>query len=89
MPSQVVKIGSTVGLHARPAKLLAQAAKQSGLTVTIGRPGDAPVNAASLLSIMAIGAKFGEDVEICVADNDQANTVLAALVDIVATNHDE
>ena len=89
MPSQVVTIGSTVGLHARPAKLLATAAKGSGVAVTIGRPGESAVNAASLLSILAIGAKFGEDVEITVAEGEGADAVLAELVGIVATNHDE
>jgi phosphocarrier protein HPr len=89
MPSEVVTVGSTVGLHARPAKLLAQAAKAAGVTVTIGRPGEPAVNAASLLSVMAMGAKFGEDVEITVADGDAAADILATLVDIVATNHDE
>ena len=89
MPSEVVKIGSTVGLHARPAKLLATAAKAAGVAVTIGRPGEEAVNAASLLSIMAIGAKCCEDVEITVADGDGADLVLASLVEIVATNHDE
>lgn len=89
MPSQVVTIGSTVGLHARPAKLLATAAKAAGVAVTIGRPGESAVNAASLLSIMAMGAKCGESVEISVAEGDGADLVLAALVELVATNHDE
>ena len=87
--TRTVRIGSSRGLHARPAKLLATAAKSAGIPITIGKVGENAVNAASLLSVMAIGAKFGEDVEISVADGDGADLVLASLVEIVATNHDE
>ena len=40
MPSQIVKVASTVGLHARPAKLLATAAKSAGIPITIGKVGE-------------------------------------------------
>jgi len=89
MPSQVVTVASSVGLHARPASLLVKAAAASGLTVTIGRVGDKPVNAASMLSVLALGVKHAEELEITVAEAANAADVLATLVDIVATNHDE
>ena len=34
--TRTVRIGSSHGLHARPAKLFAQAAKEAGIPVTIG-----------------------------------------------------
>ena len=89
MPSQVVIVGSKVGLHARPASLLVKAAGAAGLSVTVGRPGEKAVNAASLLSVLALGVKNGDSVEITVADGANAETVLAELVQIVATDHDE
>lgn len=89
MPSQVVVVGSKVGLHARPASLLVKAAGSSGLSVTVGRPGEKAVNAASLLSVLALGVKNGDSVEITVSDGANADTVLAELVQIVATDHDE
>ena len=89
MPSQVVVIGSKVGLHARPASLLVKAASSAGVTVTIGRVGDKAVNAASMLSVLALGAKHGESIEITVGDGPNADQVLADLVSIVQTNHDE
>ncbi len=89
MPSQVVVVGSKVGLHARPASLLVKAAGSSGLSVTVGRPGEKAVNAASLLSVLALGVKNGDSVEITVSDGSNADTVLAELVQIVATDHDE
>ena len=88
MPSQVVTVASTVGLHARPASLLIKAASAAGVPVTIGRVGEAAVNAASMLSVLALGAKHGEELEITVDDAPNAQEILASLVDIVGTNHD-
>jgi phosphocarrier protein len=89
MPSQIVSVGSKVGLHARPASLLVKAAAAAGVAVTIGRPGDKAVNAASLLSVLALGVKNGDEIEVTVADSDNAATVLADIVTIIATDHDE
>lgn len=89
MPSQVVVIGSKVGLHARPASLLIKAAGAAGVPVTIGRVGENPVNAASMLSVLALGGKCGESVEITVGDGPESDRILAELVEIVQTDHDE
>lgn len=89
MPQQVVKVASTVGLHARPASLLVKESAKCGLAVTIGRVGEKPVNAASMLSVLALGIKFNESIEVTVADGDNADAVLATIVGIIATNHDE
>ena len=89
MPSQIVAVGSKVGLHARPASLLVKAAAGAGLAVTIGRPGDKAVNAASLLSVLALGVKNSDSIEVTVADGANADAVLATLVEIIATDHDE
>ena len=89
MPSQIVPVASKVGLHARPASLLVKAAGAAGISVTIGRPGEKAVNAASLLMVMALGVKSGESVEITVADAPNADAILAELVEIISTDHDE
>lgn len=89
MPSQIVAVGSKVGLHARPAALLVkEAAAAKPLTVTIGRPGEKAVNAASLLSVLALGVKNGESIEVVVGEGENSDAVLAALVEIIATDHD-
>jgi phosphocarrier protein len=89
MPSQIVAVGSKVGLHARPATILVKAAGAAGLAVTIGRPGEKAVNAASLLAVLALGVKNGDSIEVTVADGDNADAVLASIVEIIATDHDE
>ena len=60
MSERQVTIGSKVGLHARPASLFAKAVKDAGVPVQIAKDGKPPVNAASLLSLLTLGAEFGE-----------------------------
>ena len=78
MPSRTATIAAESGLHARPAAMFVQAATKSGLAVTIGRPGEEPVDARSILSVMGLGAKKGETVELT-AEGEGADDVLANL----------
>lgn len=75
MPSRSVVVGSSVGLHARPATLIAEAAGQLGSSVTING-----VDAASSLLIMTLGAKAGDTVEVS-GDDESAVDTIAALVE--------
>ncbi|AZZ40096.1 HPr family phosphocarrier protein [Acidipropionibacterium jensenii] len=79
MSTRTTTIAAASGLHARPAAMFVQAASKSGLAVTIGRPGETPVDARSILSVMGLGAKFGETVELS-AEGDNADEVLDTLV---------
>ncbi len=84
MSTKTVAIASTVGLHARPAALFVQKVTQAGVPVTIGRPDQKAVNAASMLGVMSLGAKHGEVVEL--TSDDEA--VLDDLVAFLAVDHD-
>ncbi len=75
MPSKSVVVGSAVGLHARPAALIAEAAGDLGSTVTING-----VDASSSLMIMTLGAKKGDTVEVA-GENEAAVDTIAALVE--------
>jgi phosphocarrier protein HPr len=70
MPTRNVVVGSRIGLHARPAALIAEAASSVGSSVTIGAAGGAPVDAGSALLIMTLGAQQGD--EVVVSGEDQA-----------------
>ena len=70
MPTKSVVVGSAVGLHARPAAIISEAAGELDSEVTIGVPGDEPVDASSALLIMTLGAGKGDTVE--VSGDDQA-----------------
>ncbi|MDU0292298.1 HPr family phosphocarrier protein [Saccharothrix longispora] len=87
LPSTRVTIGSPVGLHARPAKLLVEAARKQGGKVRIGRSEDALVDAASILAVMSLGVKGGEEVVLTV-ESDQADTALAELSELLSTDLD-
>lgn len=88
MASSTTTIASSVGLHARPAALFVQKASGSGLDVRVGRPGDEPVDATSILGVMALGAKHGEQVEVTV-EGEGADGVLDELVTLLETDLDE
>ena len=62
MPQRTVVVASRVGLHARPAMLFTQAVAETGLPVTIARPGGEPVDAGSILFVMSLGVPSGEEV---------------------------
>jgi phosphocarrier protein len=79
-----VIVGSRVGLHARPAALIAEAVAKAGVPVTLATPGGNPVDAGSALMIMTLGAKKG--VEVVVTSDDQ--TVLERIAGMVAEDLD-
>ena len=80
MPSKTVTVGSSVGLHARPAAIISEAAGELDAEVTLAVAGEEPVDASSSLLIMTLGAGPGAQVE--VASEDQAALdAIAALVE--------
>jgi phosphocarrier protein HPr len=84
MPSKTVTVGSAVGLHARPAALIADAVSKSGVPVTLATPGGNAIDAGSPLMIMTLGAKKGA--EVVVSTDDEA--VLGRIADMVAADLD-
>ncbi len=88
MPSRTVTVGSTSGLHARPAALFVAAATAQSVPVTI-RTGEKPaVPARSMLSVLALGAKHGTEVTL-EAEGEGADAALDALAQLLARNLDE
>ena len=80
MPTRSVVVGSAVGLHARPAALISEAAGDLDSEVLIGVPGGEPVDASSALLIMTLGAGNGDTVEVSGEDQGAVDTI-AALVE--------
>ncbi|HAS31371.1 MAG: HPr family phosphocarrier protein [Microbacterium sp.] len=85
--SRTVRVASAHGLHARPVKLFAQAAKQTGLPITIAKDSGAPVNAASILGVIALGVEQGDYVTLT-AEGDNAEAALDSLSELLTTDHD-
>lgn len=87
MLHRTVTVGSASGLHARPAALFSKAAAEAGVPVLIGKPGGDPVDAASLLSVMALGAGHGDEVVLASPD-EAAGDVLDRLAELLVTDLD-
>ena len=66
-------IKDEIGLHARPAGLLAKEAKKYQSTVTLSCKGKSAA-ASKLMAIMGMGVKHGDNVEVTIegADEDTA-----------------
>lgn len=90
MIERTATIASTVGLHARPASIFAEAAGDLDAGVTIaraGEPTEEAVDADSMLALMSLGVEHGETV-VLRTDDDSAGDALETLVRILETNHD-
>ena len=63
-------ITDPVGIHARPAGLLAKAAKALDSTVTITK-GEKSAAATKLMAVMGLGVKGGDTVNVTVEGGDE------------------
>ena len=79
MNTQTVVVGSTVGLHARPAAVIAQAAGAYEEEIILSMEGEDPVDATSALMIMTLGADCGMSVTV-ESENAAAVTEIASLI---------
>jgi len=93
MPERRAVVASKVGLHARPAALFAKAAGEQQVKVTITVPGvdgaedRGPVAASSILGLMTLGAKHGDEI-VLAAEGEGAEAALDALAALVAKDLD-
>jgi phosphocarrier protein HPr len=87
MPQITVTVGSSVGLHARPASLFVQAAAKQPVPVTIAKVGGDPVDARSILLVLGLDARGGQEVVLS-AEGDGAEQALSELAALVATDLD-
>ena len=62
MTAKDVVVGSAIGLHARPAGIISDAAAKFDEEITIAVEGEEPVNATSALLIMSLGVEHGQTV---------------------------
>ncbi|MEP6463079.1 MAG: HPr family phosphocarrier protein [Frankiaceae bacterium] len=84
MAERTVTTPEGVGLHARPAALFAQAAGKAPTDVTIAKPGGTPVNAKSILAVLSLDVRGGEEIVLS-ADGDEAEEVLDRLAAVIST----
>ncbi|TDV60762.1 phosphoenolpyruvate--protein phosphotransferase [Pseudomonas sp. LP_7_YM] len=80
-PSQRVTVANSHGLHARPAKVLAQLAKgfEGEVRVRIVDSTESPVSAKSLSKLLSLGVRRGQQLEF-IAEPTIAGDALPALI---------
>ncbi|MGP4000757.1 HPr family phosphocarrier protein [Streptomyces sp. 8N706] len=88
MVERRVTVGWAEGLHARPASIFVRAANASGVPVTIAKTDGNPVNAASMLAVLGLGAQGGEEIVLS-SEADGAEIALDRLAKLVAEGLEE
>lgn len=88
MVEKRVRVGSAVGLHARPATLVAQEAASLPAQVMIGRDSQSIVDARSVLSILTLDARQGDEL-VLVAEGQGAEVSLDRLAALIERDLDK
>lgn len=80
---RTVTVGPEVGLHARPAAAFVATATKAPGTVRIGREPGALVDGKSIVSVLALGARPGDELVLEV-DDEPSLVALASIVEQTA-----
>jgi len=80
MTAKDVVVGSAIGLHARPAGIISDAAAKFDEEITIAVEGEEPVNATSALLVMSLGVEHGQTVTVA-SENVAAVNTIADLIE--------
>ena len=70
-------IQDPLGIHARPAGMLAKAAKEFGNTTITVQKDDKTVKASQLMKLMSLGVKAGNTVTVRAEGDDEAAAIAA------------
>lgn len=79
-----VTVAIAEGLHARPAALFAKLSAEQPVAASIRKPGGEPAPASSILSLLALGVRAGDEV-VLAAEGDEADASLETLAQYLAT----
>ena len=87
--TSIVTIANRLGLHARPAMLLAEAAMEYESEVTVRRLDQTDVvDAKSIMQLMMLAAVCGTRLELTATGSD-SNSAVAALRSLIESNFSE
>lgn len=87
MATRDVVVGSRIGLHGRPAALVVRTAAAQPVKVRISTGDKPPVDAASIIAVLALGAHGGDTVTV-EADGDGADAALDAMAELLERDLD-
>ncbi len=84
-----VKISNRLGMHARPAMILAETAQGFDSDITVRRTDqDDSVDAKSIMQLMMLAATEGTELEIK-ADGHDAEQAVQRLIELIKSGFDE
>jgi phosphocarrier protein HPr len=83
MSERRVAVAAPEGLHARPAAVFVRAAADSAVAVSVGRPDGPAVDARSILAVLSLDVRHGEEV-VLRADGPDAEATLGRLAALLA-----
>jgi phosphocarrier protein len=87
MYEETVKVINRAGIHARPAALLVQAAKDFKSEIYMERGNDR-INGKSIMGVITLGATYGSTIKI-IADGEDEQAAVKALVHLFMTKFEE
>jgi phosphocarrier protein len=87
MYEKTIKVINRAGIHARPAALLVQVAKDFPCEITFER-GDDRVNGKSIMGIITLGAAYNSEIKI-IADGQDEEKAVEALARLFETKFEE
>ncbi|HET6634770.1 MAG TPA: HPr family phosphocarrier protein [Streptomyces sp.] len=88
MLERSVTVGWPEGLHARPASVFCRAVTSAGVAVTVRKGDGPPVNAASMLGVLSLGAEHGDEI-VLASEQEGAQGALERLVKLVSDGLEE
>ncbi|MDR1143693.1 MAG: HPr family phosphocarrier protein [Spirochaetaceae bacterium] len=87
MYEKIVRVINRAGVHARPAALLVQAAKDFPCDIYFERDDDR-INGKSIMGIITLGAGFGSEIKL-IADGKGEQEAVEALARLFETKFEE
>jgi len=87
MTEQVVVITNRAGIHARPAAVLVQAAKDYKANIYFEKGRDR-INAKSIMGILTLAAAYGAELKI-IAEGEDEKEAVAAIAKLFETKFEE
>ena len=87
MTEQVVKIINRAGIHARPAAVLVQLAKDFKSNIYFEKGNDR-INAKSIMGILTLAATYGTEIKVITEGEDEEDAV-EAIVHLFETKFEE
>jgi phosphocarrier protein len=87
MVEQIITVSNRAGIHARPAALLVQIAKDFTSNIYLARDKDR-INGKSIMGVITLGATYGTPIRI-IAEGEDEKAAVEAIVRLFESKFEE